>query len=99
MVVPQSVRDRCGLGAGGHFAVDDDPDRQTVTLRKVQAPGQWFEFAWSVRIRSSYRRGGRNSTGANMGWLVDTDILSERARKVPTRVRSRGLRRTRPTFM
>ena len=42
MVVPQSVRDRCGLGAGGHFAVDDDPDRQTVTLRKVQAPGQWF---------------------------------------------------------
>jgi AbrB family looped-hinge helix DNA binding protein len=43
IVIPQPVRDRCRLGAGDHFAVDDDPDRQTVTLRKVQAPGKWFE--------------------------------------------------------
>jgi len=38
IVIPQTVRERCGLGAGDHFAVDDDPERQTVTLRKVQAP-------------------------------------------------------------
>jgi AbrB family looped-hinge helix DNA binding protein len=43
IVIPQPVRDRCRLGAGDRFAVDDDPDRQTVTLRKVQAPGWWFE--------------------------------------------------------
>jgi hypothetical protein len=29
------VRDRCRFGASDHFAVDDDPDLQTVTLRKV----------------------------------------------------------------
>ena len=43
IVIPQPVRDRCKLDAGDHFAVEDDPERQTVTLRKVQAPGQWFE--------------------------------------------------------
>jgi len=41
-VIPQTVRDRCPLGAGDHFAVADDSDRQTLTLRKVQASGQWF---------------------------------------------------------
>jgi AbrB family looped-hinge helix DNA binding protein len=43
IVIPQTVRERCGLGAGDHFAVDDDPERQTVTLRKVRAPKNWFE--------------------------------------------------------
>lgn len=43
IVIPQPVRDRCRLGTGDHFAVDDDPGRQTVTLRKVQALGRWFE--------------------------------------------------------
>ena len=63
IVIPQTVRDRCRLGAGDHFAVDDDPDRQTVTLRKVQAPWQWFEvylacphsFELPLRRKEFYR--------------------------------------------
>jgi AbrB family looped-hinge helix DNA binding protein len=42
-VIPQAVRERCGLGEGDHFVIEDDPEAQVVTLRKVKAPGRWFE--------------------------------------------------------
>lgn len=44
IVIPQEVRDRCQLGAGDHFVVDDDPEQQTVVLRKVRDKGRWFEI-------------------------------------------------------
>ena len=43
IVIPQAVRERCGLGDGDHFAVEDDPERQSITLRKVKPAGEWFE--------------------------------------------------------
>lgn len=43
IVIPQTVRKRCRLGAGDHFVVEDDPERQVVTLRKVKDSGQWFD--------------------------------------------------------
>jgi AbrB family looped-hinge helix DNA binding protein len=43
VVIPQAVRERCGLSEGDHFVVEDDPERQPVTLRKVRDSGHWFE--------------------------------------------------------
>lgn len=43
IVIPQAVRERCGLAEGDHFAVEDDPERQSITLRKVKPAGEWFE--------------------------------------------------------
>lgn len=43
IVIPQVVRERCRLVEGDHFVVEDDPERQLVTLRKVTKAGQWFE--------------------------------------------------------
>ena len=43
IVIPQAVRERCGLGEGDHFTVEDDPERQAITLRKVRSSGDWFE--------------------------------------------------------
>jgi AbrB family looped-hinge helix DNA binding protein len=43
IVIPQAVRERCRLGEGDHFVIEDDPETQVVVLRKVKNPGQWFE--------------------------------------------------------
>ena len=43
IVIPQTVRERCGLGEGDHFVVEDDPEQQIVTLRKVTKAGKWFD--------------------------------------------------------
>ena len=43
VVIPQAVRERCRLNEGDHFVVEDDPERQSVTLRKVKDSGHWFE--------------------------------------------------------
>lgn len=43
IVIPQAVRERCHLRAGDHFLVEEDPETQAVTLRKVRNQGQWFE--------------------------------------------------------
>ena len=43
IVIPQAVRERCGLGDGDHFSVEDDPERQSITLRKVKPAGEWFD--------------------------------------------------------
>ncbi|MBI4663413.1 MAG: AbrB/MazE/SpoVT family DNA-binding domain-containing protein [Verrucomicrobia bacterium] len=43
IVIPQAVRERCRLGEGDHFVIEDDPERQVVTLRKVKRAGQWFD--------------------------------------------------------
>jgi len=43
IVIPPAVRERCGLGAGDHFVIEDDPETQVVALSKVKAPGYRFE--------------------------------------------------------
>jgi AbrB family looped-hinge helix DNA binding protein len=43
VVIPQAVRERCRLNEGDHFVVEDDAERQVVTLRKVKSSGHWFE--------------------------------------------------------
>lgn len=43
IVIPQEVRERCGLREGDHFIVEDNADTQIVTLRKVKAPEDWFD--------------------------------------------------------
>jgi AbrB family looped-hinge helix DNA binding protein len=63
IVIPQAVRERCGLGEGDHFVIEDDPETQVVVLRKVKNPGQWFEvymqcpdsFAVPARRKQLYR--------------------------------------------
>ncbi len=63
IVIPQPVRERCRLGEGDHFVVEDDAERQVVTLRKVKDTGRWFEvymgcphaFAVPPRRRQLYR--------------------------------------------
>lgn len=42
IVIPQSVRERCQLQAGDQFVVEDNPETQVLTLRKVKAGGDWF---------------------------------------------------------
>ena len=43
IVIPQTVRERCGLREGDHFLVEDDPERQAITLRKLKCSGDWFD--------------------------------------------------------
>ena len=64
IVIPQAVRERCGLGEGDHFIVEDDPERQSVTLRRVKDSGHWFKvylqcpypFDVPPRRKQLYRR-------------------------------------------
>jgi len=64
IVIPQAVRERCGLGEGDHFLVEDDPERQSVTLHRLKDSGRWFEvyqqcphpFDVPPRRRQFYRR-------------------------------------------
>jgi len=42
IVIPQSVRERCDLQPGDHFVVEDNPETQVLTLRKVKKGGDWF---------------------------------------------------------
>jgi len=64
IVIPQPVRERCGLRAGDHFVVEDQPETQVVTLRKVKNRGDWFSvymecphsFEVPPRRRQFYRR-------------------------------------------
>lgn len=42
IVIPQSVRERCHLQPGDHFVVEDNPETQVLTLRKVKDGGDWF---------------------------------------------------------
>ena len=63
IVIPQTVRERCGLRAGDHFVVEDHPETQVVTLRKVKDRGDWFgvymqcphPFELPPRRRQAYR--------------------------------------------
>ena len=64
IVIPQEVRERCGLREGDHFTVEDNPDAQVVVLRKVKPPGDWFSvynecpgtFDMPPRRKQFYRR-------------------------------------------
>ena len=64
IVIPQEVRKRCGLRDGDHFVVEDNPETQVVTLRKVKKGGDWFQvymecphsFTLPPRRRQLYRR-------------------------------------------
>jgi AbrB family looped-hinge helix DNA binding protein len=64
IVIPQAVRERCGLREGDHFSVEDSPETQSVTLRKLKGRGDWIEvymqcpYAFEVppRRRQFYRR-------------------------------------------
>ena len=42
IVIPQSVRERCQLQAGDQFVVEDNPETQVLTLRKVKGGGDCF---------------------------------------------------------
>ena len=63
IVIPHEVRERCDLKEGDHFTVEDNPSTQMVVLRKVKAPGEWFDlymqcpapFAIPPRRRQFYR--------------------------------------------
>jgi AbrB family looped-hinge helix DNA binding protein len=64
IVIPQEVRERCHLREGDHFLVEDNPETQIVTLRKVGNRDDWFEvymqcphpFDLTPRQRQFYRR-------------------------------------------
>lgn len=64
IVIPQAVRERCGLDEGDHFVVEDDPEHRVVTLRKVNKAGHWFDvymqcphpFELPRRRKEFYRR-------------------------------------------
>jgi AbrB family looped-hinge helix DNA binding protein len=43
IVIPQVVRERCGIREGDHFVAEDDAERKVITLRKVRDPGAWFD--------------------------------------------------------
>lgn len=43
IVIPQEVRKRCGWGVGDHLLVEDHPDQQSITLRKVEKSGNWLQ--------------------------------------------------------
>lgn len=43
IVIPQEIRNRCGLQEGDHFVVEDNPETQVVVLRKVKRQGSWLE--------------------------------------------------------
>ncbi|MGE3310532.1 MAG: AbrB/MazE/SpoVT family DNA-binding domain-containing protein [Limisphaerales bacterium] len=43
IVIPLSVRERCHLKPGDHFVVEDNPETQVLTLRKVKGGGNWLE--------------------------------------------------------
>ena len=43
VVIPQEVRERCGLKEGDHFLLEDNPDTQVVTLRKIKPRENWVE--------------------------------------------------------
>jgi AbrB family looped-hinge helix DNA binding protein len=63
IVIPQEVRERCELREGDHFIVEDNPTTQEVVLRKIKAPGDWFDvymqcpasFELPPRRRQPYR--------------------------------------------
>lgn len=84
VVVPKEVRERCGLREGDHFVVEDNPDTQTVILRKVKQSADWFSvykecpgsFSVPARQRQFYRR--KNG-------LVDWHGLIERTLKEAAR--------------
>lgn len=42
IVIPQEVRERCGLKEGDEFVVVDDPSEKTVTLRKTPSREDWL---------------------------------------------------------
>ncbi len=44
VVIPQTIRKRCHLGEGDHFIIEDDPEQQTITLRKLKKSGDWFKI-------------------------------------------------------
>jgi AbrB family looped-hinge helix DNA binding protein len=64
IVIPQEVRERCELREGDHFVVEDNPSAQTIVLRKVKKPENWFDiymqcpssFEIPPRRRQLYRR-------------------------------------------
>jgi AbrB family looped-hinge helix DNA binding protein len=64
IVIPQEVRDRCGLREGDHFVVEDNPDTQVVVLRKIKEKNYWFQvymecpasFEIPPRRRQFYRK-------------------------------------------
>jgi AbrB family looped-hinge helix DNA binding protein len=43
IVIPQAVRERCGLSVDDHLVIEDHPEQQTITLRKVKKAEDWFE--------------------------------------------------------
>lgn len=43
IVILEGVRKRCRFNKGDQFVVEDDPDRQIVTHRKVKNTGEGFE--------------------------------------------------------
>jgi AbrB family looped-hinge helix DNA binding protein len=43
IVIPQEIRTRCGLREGDHFVVEDNPDTQVVTLRKIKPARNWVD--------------------------------------------------------
>lgn len=42
IVIPRLVLERCHLQAGDQFVIEDYPDMQVLTLRKVKGGGDWF---------------------------------------------------------
>jgi AbrB family looped-hinge helix DNA binding protein len=43
IVIPQEVRERCGLKEGDHFLLEDNPETQVVTLRKIKPTENWVD--------------------------------------------------------
>ena len=43
IVIPQEVRERCGLREGDHLLVEDNPETQVVVLRKIKDRSSWFD--------------------------------------------------------
>ena len=43
IVIPQEIRQRCGLQEGDHFVLEDNPETQVVTLRKIKPRENWVD--------------------------------------------------------
>jgi AbrB family looped-hinge helix DNA binding protein len=43
IVIPQEIRERCGLKEGDHFVLEDNPETHAVTLRKIKPREDWLD--------------------------------------------------------
>jgi len=64
VVIPQEVREQCGLREGDHFLIEHSSEDQVISLRKIPSKKPWIEvylecpgsFVVPKRRRQFYRK-------------------------------------------